>query len=112
EHPGDGRGSGSGASRHLGDRGLTVESPPMSSRVLAVVIAILSATPALPQCNFTPILSAQFRSSAFDLAIDGNDLWVATGYGITLYDRRTDPPQFVTSIAVPGVTRVVRVSNG
>jgi hypothetical protein len=84
----------------------------MSSRVLAVVIAILSATPALPQCSFTPILSAQFRSSAFDLAIDGNDLWVATGYGITLYDRRTDPPQFVTSIAVPGVTRVVRVTNG
>src|SRR5207237_5151489 len=65
-----------------------------------------------PQCNFTPILSAQFRSSAFDLAIDGNDLWVATGYGITLYDRRTDPPQFITSLAVPGITRIVRVANG
>src|SRR6202035_4698557 len=98
EHPGDGRGSGSGASRHLGDRGVTVESPSMSSRVLAVVIAILSATPALPQCNFTPILSAQFRSSAFDLAIVVIVRWGAPGYGITLYDRRTAPPQFVTSI--------------
>jgi hypothetical protein len=84
----------------------------MPSRVLAVVIAILAATPALPQCSFNPILSAQFRSTAFDLAIDGNDLWMATGYGITLEDRRTDPPQFVTSLAVPGITRVVRVANG
>ena len=85
----------------------------MPGRAAAVACAFLFlATPALPQCNFSPILSAQFRSSAFDLAIDGNDLWVATGYGITLHDRRTDPPQFVTSLAVPGITRVVRVASG
>jgi len=83
----------------------------MPPRVLVVVLALL-ATPALPQCNFSPVLSAQFRSTAFDLAVDGNDLWLATGYGVAWFDRRFDPPQLVASLAIPGITKLVRISNG
>lgn len=84
----------------------------MLGRVAAVVIAFITTTPALPQCNFTPARSAQFRSSALDLAIDGNDIWVATSYGVSLYDRSADPPRLIASVAVPGITRVVRALNG
>jgi len=58
------------------------------------------------------VFSDQFRSTALDLAVDGNDLWVATSYGLALYDRSIDPPAFVASIAIPGTTRVVRLANG
>src|SRR5579859_3128502 len=86
----------------------------MFGRVAAVVTAafLLFATPALPQCTFQPVRSAQFRSSALDLSIDGNNLWVATSYGLSLYDRSVDPPKLVASIGVPGITRVVRAQNG
>ena len=79
---------------------------------MAVAIAFLLAPPALPQCNFVPVFSDPFRSSILDLAIDGNDLWAATSYGIALYDRAVDPPRLVASIAVPGTTRIVRTGNG
>jgi len=83
------------------------------ARVLAVVIAILSAAlPTLPQCNFTPVLSDQFRSSILDLAVEGNDLWAATSYGLALYDRSVDPPRLVASLPIPGATRLVRLGNG
>src|ERR1043166_9270201 len=81
-------------------------------RALAVVIGLLLASPLLPQCNFTPVLSDPFRSSILDLAIDGNDLWAATGYGIALYDRSVDPPRLSSLIAIPGTTRDVRLANG
>jgi len=84
----------------------------MRARVLAVVIAFLLAPSALPQCNIAPVFSTQFRSTFNDLALDGNDLWTATSYGLALYDRGVDPPAFVASIALPGTTRVVRVANG
>lgn len=84
----------------------------MLGRVAAVVTVFIVASPALPQCNFTPVRSAQFRSTALDLAIDGNDIWVATSYGVSLYDRRVDPPALVASVAVPGITRAIRAQNG
>src|SRR5437867_3571340 len=79
--------------------------------VLAVLI-VLIALPALPQCNFAPVLSDQFRSSILDLAIDGNDLWAATSYGLSLYDRSVDPPRLVASLPIAGATRLVRLGNG
>ncbi len=85
----------------------------MLGRVAVVVLAVLySFPPAFSQCNFTPVRSAQFRSSALDLSIDGNDLWVATSYGLSLYDRSLDPPRLIATIAVPGATRFVRARNG
>src|SRR5438105_3948048 len=85
----------------------------MFGRVAAAALAIaLLPLPALPQCNLSPVLSDQFRSSILDLAIDGNDLWAATSYGLSLYDRSVDPPRLVASIPVPGTTRFLRLGNG
>lgn len=83
----------------------------MPGRAAAVILLLLGA-PAFPQCNFTPVRSAQFRSSALDVAVDGNDVWVATSYGLSLYDRQVDPPRLINSVAVPGTTRIVRAQNG
>ncbi|MEA2325247.1 MAG: hypothetical protein QOE68_206, partial [Thermoanaerobaculia bacterium] len=41
-----------------------------------------------------------------------NDLWAATSYGISLYDRAVDPPALIASLPLPGITRAVRVANG
>ena len=84
----------------------------MLGRVAAVGIALFAALPLHPQCNYSPVRSAPFRSSALDLAIDGNDLWVATSYGVSLYDRAVDPPKLVATLPVPGTTRVIRAQSG
>ena len=78
----------------------------------AFLFLSLIAIPALPQCGYQLVYSGQFRTTAYDLALDGNNLWLATGYGVSLFDRSVDPPALVASIAVPGVTRVVRAANG
>ncbi len=79
---------------------------------VVVLVSLLLVSPAFPQCNVSPVFSTQFRSTFNDLALDGNDLWTATSYGLSLYDRGVDPPALVASVAVPGTTRVVRVTNG
>lgn len=84
----------------------------MRGRVAAILLLFLCSIPAFPQCNLSPVYSGQFRASILDVAADNNDLWAATSYGVALYDRTIDPPRVVASIAVPGVTRVVRVSGG
>jgi hypothetical protein len=84
----------------------------MPGRVAAVLISLLLTAPAFPQCNLTPVAGAQFRSTIFDLSIDGNRGWAATGYGITLYDLDVDPPLILDTIGLPGTTRVVRAANG
>jgi hypothetical protein len=85
----------------------------MRGRVTAAILfLILISSPAVPQCNLAPAYSAPFRASFLDVTIEGNDLWAATSYGVALYDRTIDPPKLSASIAVPGVTRVVRVAGG
>ena len=84
----------------------------MRGRVAAIPILLLLSLPTYPQCNLSPVYSGQFRSSVLDIAVDDNDLWAATGYGVSLYNRSVDPPRLTASIAVPGTTRVVRVVNG
>jgi len=79
---------------------------------IAVVIAIFLALPALPQCSQSPVFSDPFRLSMLDVAVDGNDLWAATSYGIAVYDRSVDPPRLTTSLALAGTTRIVRATNG
>lgn len=80
--------------------------------VAVLTVLLLSASPLAAQCNSSLVYSGPFRASYLDLAIDGNDLWVATSYGVQLFDRSVDPPVLVTSIGIPGVTRVVRAVNG
>ncbi|HSP35905.1 MAG TPA: hypothetical protein VLU46_16450 [Thermoanaerobaculia bacterium] len=78
-----------------------------------VSVAILfAAAPALPQCDYRFQYSGQYRASILDLAVDNNDLWAASGYGVALYDRSVDPPKLVATAGLPGVTSIVRVANG
>lgn len=79
---------------------------------LSFSLLLLFAAAGFPACNYSPVYSGQYRASALDLAIDGNNLWTATSYGVALYDPATDPPTPIASIAIPGVTRVVRTANG
>jgi hypothetical protein len=83
----------------------------MRGCVKAVLVLLLSF-PIFAQCNYSLGYSGPFRASYLDLAIDGNDLWAATSYGVQLFDRSVDPPALAASVAVPGITRVVRVANG
>src|SRR5438067_2257722 len=73
-------------------------------RGCAAALLILLAAPAVPQCTLTPVASAQFRSTIFDLAAENGRLWAATGYGLTLYDSTVDPPRALDSIAHAGAT--------
>jgi len=81
---------------------------------VAVAISLLLLLPAVafPQCNLTQVATIPFRASYLDISLDGNDLWAATSYGLALYDRSIDPPAFVASLPLPGITRVVRAANG
>ncbi|MEA2237443.1 MAG: hypothetical protein QOC81_2167 [Thermoanaerobaculia bacterium] len=79
---------------------------------VAVVLLLLLPVAAFPQCNLSQVASVPFRASYLDIAIDGNDLWAATSYGLSLYDRSVDPPALVVAFPLPGVTRVVRAANG
>lgn len=84
----------------------------MLGRVVVAVSLFLFPVVAFPQCNLTQVASVPFRASYLDIAIDGNDLWAATSYGVSLYDRTVDPPALVASIPLPGITRAVRLTNG
>jgi hypothetical protein len=80
--------------------------------VLAVLAVVVAGPPNPPPCNIGPGFSYQFRSSILDLAVDGNDLWAATSYGVSVYDRSVDPPRLVASLPVAGTTRLIRLGNG
>ncbi len=85
----------------------------MRGRVIAVLFFFFfAAGTATPQCNFQLEYSGAYRASYLDLAIDGNDLWAATGYGLQLFDRSIDPPRLIDSIALPGLTRTIRANGG
>jgi hypothetical protein len=84
----------------------------MLGRVVVAVSLLLLPVAAFPQCNLTQVASVPFRASYLDIAIDGNDLWAATSYGVSLYDRTVDPPALVATLPLPGITRTVRVTNG
>ena len=85
----------------------------MRGRAIAVLsLLLLSSWPAFGQCSFSRTYGAAYRASYLDLAVDGGDLWAATSYGVQLYERAFDPPQLVASLALPGVTRIVRPVGG
>lgn len=63
-------------------------------------------------CTLGLAWSGQFRTTAYDLSVDGNDIWVATGYGLQLFDRSDDPPSLAAAGAVAGLAKFVRARNG
>ncbi|HET8798685.1 MAG TPA: hypothetical protein VFO89_13415, partial [Thermoanaerobaculia bacterium] len=85
----------------------------MRGRVTAVLsILLLSLSlPAAAQCNWTPRYSGQFRTTALDVSVDNDFLWLATGYGVQLLQRSGTAVRPLHAVALPGSTRVVR-ANG
>lgn len=84
----------------------------MRGRVIAVLLLVLSfSSIAESQCNWTPRYSGQFRTTAYDISLDNDYLWLATGYGVTLYRRNATSVTPLDSVALPGSTRVVRASG-
>lgn len=83
----------------------------MSGRVKAALLSILIfivAPFAIADCSQWPVqTSTEFRTTAFDVSVDGSFLWVATGYGVQLIQDGA----IVDSIGLPGSTRVVRAQG-
>jgi hypothetical protein len=84
----------------------------MLGRVAVAISLLFFPILVFPQCNLSQVASIPFRATYLDVAVEGNDLWSTTSYGLSLYDRSVDPPALVASLALPGITRVVRVANG
>ncbi len=74
----------------------------------SLLFVFLSISTSLADCTLVSGYSNRYRFSALDVTVEGNDLWVATSYGITLYDRTSSPPRPVTSLALPGTTSRIR----
>jgi len=84
----------------------------MRGRVISGLVLLLSLASTLhPQCAWTPRFSGQFRTTALDVSIDNDFLWVATSYGVQLMRRSGTNVTAVDAVALPGATRVVR-ANG
>ena len=80
----------------------------MRGRVTTVLLLSLClSVSSFAQCSWTARESAQFRTTALDVATDGAYVWVATGYGVQLLSGG----EVRDSIALPGQTRVI-VADG
>jgi len=75
----------------------------MRGCVKAVLFLLLFSSSVSGDCSWTPRRSVGFRTTALDLAIDGEFLWLATGYGVQLISNG----RIVSNVAVPGLTSVV-----
>lgn len=84
----------------------------MPGRVKAVVLLsllVLLSSDIVADCSqWTATTSSPFRTTALDLSVDGNFLWLATGYGVQLLENG----RIVDAIGLPGTTRVVRAHGG
>ncbi|MEO6488008.1 MAG: hypothetical protein ABIO78_08730 [Thermoanaerobaculia bacterium] len=86
----------------------------MRGRVIFLLFSLLllGSSAATAQCNFQFDYSAQFRASFVDIAVDGNDLWAATVYGVQLFDRTVEPPRLFASLALPGTSHAIEARDG
>src|SRR5688500_8966361 len=85
----------------------------MRGRVAAVLLLVsLLSLDSSGQCEYGPRYSGQFRSTMYDLAIDGDYIWAATGYGVELLRITAKGPELVDAIAVLGETRSIAVASG
>ncbi|MGK2859613.1 MAG: hypothetical protein ACSLFQ_20625, partial [Thermoanaerobaculia bacterium] len=77
-----------------------------------VTLLLLAALPAPAECTWAPVYDSAYRMTALDTALDGNDLWVATSWGLELYDASVDPPRPVITVSMPGTTSSVAAAGG
>ena len=83
----------------------------MLGRAAAVLLLSILAIPQalFGQCNYRAAASYPFRSSVFDVALDSSGwILVANGYGVGLYSDASTPPTAVTTLGLPGTTRILR----
>ena len=81
-------------------------------RTITRVVLLLLVVPMLrADCVRRNVYSGSFRAPMTDLSIDGSDLWVATSYGITLWDRNSVTPRAVAGLALPGPSTSVRAQH-
>jgi len=76
--------------------------------LLSILVLVFSNSTLADCSQWTARTSSQFRTTAFDLSIDGDFVWLATGYGVQLFENGS----IVASIGLPGSTRTVRASSG
>jgi len=76
--------------------------------LLSIFVLIVSNSTFADCSQWTARTSSQFRTTAFDLSVDGDFVWLATGYGVQLFQDGS----IVASIGLPGSTRTVRASSG
>ncbi|HEX6086818.1 MAG TPA: hypothetical protein VF266_19970 [Thermoanaerobaculia bacterium] len=81
----------------------------LSLSILLPLSSFLFSLTASAQCNWTPRVSVPFRTTALDVSIDGPLLWLATGYGVQILQN--DGTRVAGSLALPGLTRVVRADG-
>lgn len=85
----------------------------MRGRVAAVLLLLSSLSPETSgQCGYAPRYSGQFRSTIYDVAVDGSYLWTATGYGVQLRQITSEGAEVVDALALPGSTRSIAVGTG
>jgi len=85
----------------------------MTPRAWVVVFSLvlaLSGGSASAQCDYRNAFDLRFRDSALGLSLDGNDLWIATGWGVALWDAAAERP--VTSLSIEGSTLAVQAVPG
>lgn len=70
--------------------------------VLSLLVLLLSID-ATADCSWTPQQSADLRSTALDVAVDGETVWVATGYGVQVVADGRE----IAATALPGMTTTV-----
>lgn len=77
----------------------------MSRFLILVLLSLSLLDPAavVAQCNQTQRYSSQYRSTAGDVAVDGDDLFVATTYGVELHRGGS----VISSLAINGATNAV-----
>jgi hypothetical protein len=82
----------------------------MPGRVKAAFLLsiLLLPFPSFADCSqWTTVSSRPFRTTALDVSVDGDFVWVATGYGVQLIQAGS----IVDTIGLPGSTRVVRAQG-
>lgn len=76
--------------------------------LLSILVLLVSDSTFGDCAQWTARTSSQFRTTAFDLSVDGDFVWLATGYGVQLFEDGS----IVASIGLPGSTRTVRAHTG
>ena len=72
--------------------------------LLSILVLVFSSSTFADCSQWTARTSSQFRTTAYDLSVDGDFLWLATGYGVQLIQGGS----IVASIGLSGSTRTVR----